>query len=157
MKKHLTINLVVLMVLFAICSIVSAEELTKEEIIQKLHEIFAIENDIARLETYDQFVASLGANTSNFSSISNNIVAEYSGNGMKNTRPFKVNGPWEIQWDAKGDIFQIFLFSGDGQLIDIAANQQGPGKGSYYSPKVGEYYLQVNALGNWEIKIVHVK
>lgn len=75
---------------------------------------------------------------------------------MKNTRPFKVNGPWEIQWDASGDIFQIYLYTSDGTLKDVAANQMGSGEGSYYNPQKGEYYLQVIAMGSWKVRIVNV-
>lgn len=83
-----------------------------------------------------------------------NIVVEYSGSGMKTTRPFTVNSNWEIQWDADGRIFQVYLQSEDGQMVDILANQQGEGEGSSYSPKTGTYYLKINAMGNWKIKIV---
>jgi len=86
----------------------------------------------------------------------NVIVVEYSGSGMKTTRPFTVNSSWEIQWEAHGMIFQVYLYSEDGQLVDVLANQQGEGKGSSYSPKTGSYYLEVNAMGNWEVKIVKV-
>ena len=81
-------------------------------------------------------------------------VASYSGNGAKNTRPFSVDGDWEIRWDANGEIFQLYLYSSDGELVGVAANQSGSGKGSCYQPNPGRYYLQVNALGNWTIEIV---
>ncbi|MEX2530048.1 MAG: hypothetical protein WD960_04680 [Gemmatimonadota bacterium] len=78
----------------------------------------------------------------------------FSGSGGKNTRPFTVDARWEIQWDASGSIFQLYLYSADGSLIGVPANQQGPGKGTSYQPRGGRYYLQVNAIGDWEIKIV---
>lgn len=81
-------------------------------------------------------------------------VTTFSGSGGKNTRPFTADGRWEIQWDASGSIFQLYLYSTDGSLIGVPANQQGPGKGSSYQPRGGRYYLQVNAIGDWEIKIV---
>jgi len=86
-----------------------------------------------------------------------NIIAEFSGSGGKNTRPFQPNGSWEIQWNAKGDIFQLYLYSSDGNLIGVPANQMGAGVGSSYQPKGGKYYLQVNAMGDWTIKIVRVE
>lgn len=85
-----------------------------------------------------------------------NIVKTFSGSGGKNTRPFSVNKGWEIQWDAKGDIFQLYLYNADGDMIGVPANQQGSGQGSSYQPKGGKYYLQVNAIGNWTIKIVQI-
>ncbi len=85
------------------------------------------------------------------------VITTFSGSGGKNTRPFVVTGPWEIQWDAKGDIFQLFLYTANGDIVGVPANQQGPGKGESYQPKAGKYYLQVNAMGTWKIKIVPVK
>ncbi|MDR9367238.1 MAG: hypothetical protein RI575_18025 [Balneolaceae bacterium] len=87
---------------------------------------------------------------------SDKYIAKFSGNGGKNTRPFSPNGAWEIKWDAKGDLFQLYLYSEDGDLIGVPANQQGAGTGTSYQPKSGSYYLQVNALGEWEIEIVPV-
>jgi hypothetical protein len=88
---------------------------------------------------------------------SSSVIATFSGSGGKNTRPFVSTGPWEIQWDAKGDIFQLFLYTANGDIVGVPANQQGSGKGTSYQPKAGKYYLQVNAIGNWEIKIVPIK
>jgi len=85
------------------------------------------------------------------------IVTQYSGSGMKTTRPFTVDSSWEIQWKVSGMIFQVYLQSEDGQMVDILANQQGEGEGSSYSPKSGTYYLEINAVGDWEIKIVEVE
>ena len=87
----------------------------------------------------------------------NNIVKTFSGSGAKNTRPFAVKDGWEIQWDAKGDIFQLYLYTANGDMKGVPANQQGAGKGTSYQPKAGKYYLQVNAMGDWAIRIVPVK
>lgn len=94
------------------------------------------------------------AEQSTSTGIGKDVIASFSGSGGKNTRPFNTSGPWEIQWDAKGDIFQIYLYSADGSLRGVPANQQGSGKGTSYQPRAGKYYLQVNALGNWRIDIV---
>ncbi len=82
-----------------------------------------------------------------------NLVAEFSGDGGKNTRSFKVVKPWEIFWDTSGDIFQLFLFDMSGDLIGVPANQGNPGKGSSFQVEKGEFYLQVNAIGKWNLKI----
>jgi hypothetical protein len=84
-------------------------------------------------------------------------IANFTGSGGLSTRPFTASGPWEIQWDAKGEIFQLFLYNSAGEMDGVPANQQGPGKGASYQAKGGTYYLQVNALGTWKIKIVPVK
>ena len=84
-------------------------------------------------------------------------VMELTGSGLKNTRPFQVDGPWELQWDAKGPLFIVRIYNPDGSIAAAAANQQGPGKGSSYQPKGGHYYLQINALGNWQVKVIEIK
>ncbi len=80
-------------------------------------------------------------------------IAKYSGNGMKNTRPFTVDGPWEVKWNASGNLFQVMVFDIQGNLVDAIANQTGPGKGSSYQTKQGKYYLKINAIGNWTLAI----
>lgn len=84
------------------------------------------------------------------------VVASFSGSGGTNTRPFTVGPNWEVQWDANGSIFQLFLHSGTGEMIGVPANQQGPGKGTSFHPGGGEYYLQVNAIGRWDLAIVQL-
>jgi len=84
-------------------------------------------------------------------------VVNLSGAGMTITRPFKVNGPWEIQWDVSGSFFAVTIYKADGSLFDIGGSQQGAGKGSSYQPKNGNYYLKIMAAGNWELKIVEIR
>jgi FtsZ-binding cell division protein ZapB len=84
------------------------------------------------------------------------IIVEFSGSGGKSTRPFTVPSGWEIQWDSQGSIFQIFLYKEDGSIVGVAANQQGAGKGTSYQPKAGKYYLKVNTLDKWKIRIINV-
>jgi hypothetical protein len=88
------------------------------------------------------------------------IIKEYSGSGAQTTRPFIAETAWEIQWDTKAEdfmIFQIYLYDGNGNLAGVAANQTKPGKGSFYSPKKGTFYLNINAICDWEIKIIAVE
>lgn len=82
---------------------------------------------------------------------------EFTGSGASNTRPFRVGGPWELQWEARGDVFQVYLHDANGELVDVAANQTGAGDGASYQPRGGRYYLQVNALGAWTVRVVPVE
>lgn len=81
-------------------------------------------------------------------------VASYSGSGAKNTRPVTIDGSWELQWDTNGDIFQVYLYTKDGSMVEVLANQQGSGTRSSYYPQGGSYYFKVNAMGEWSMKIV---
>ena len=63
--------------------------------------------------------------------------------------PFTHRGPWEIQWNAEGAIFQVYVYSATGDVVGVAANQQGAGDGASYQSKPGTYYLNVNAVGRF--------
>lgn len=80
----------------------------------------------------------------------------WSGRGVTSTRPFKVSDRWELQWNTDGDFFAVYLKSAEGELLDVLANQVGKGSGSAFYPKGGEYYLQINAMGNWKVRVVNV-
>lgn len=86
-----------------------------------------------------------------------NTITEFNGSGQHTTRPFTAPDKWEIQWEAEGDIFQIYIYKANGDLEGVAANQMGPGKGSAYQPKGGSYYLTMNAVGTWKVTIVKVQ
>ena len=132
-----------------------AGDLSKEEIVNELKKITVVANKDIRLEMYDILAGKLGLKVAD-----DPIIGRYSGNGMQTTRPFVAKTSWEIQWNTKAEgfmMFQVYLYDGDGNLAGVVANQTEPGKGSFYSPKKGSYYLNINAIGNWEIKIVAVK
>lgn len=113
--------------------------------------LFLFENNLVDIGNNKEF------NTdSETSTTKTKAIAEYSGNGIQTTRPFTTNDSWEVCWDAKGDIFQIYLYKEDGSFIDILANQLGTGKGSSYQPQKGRFYFKVNALGEWMIKVIPV-
>ncbi len=69
------------------------------------------------------------------------VVAEFSGKGMITTRPFTVDGSWEVQWSSD-DFIQIFLEKAEGGLGDIVANQAETGSGSSYQPRGGSITLR---------------
>ena len=119
-------------------------------------QVNAVGNWTIRIVQTNQESSRVKANK-NESPTTSSEIASFTGSGGKNTRPFTTNGPWEIQWDAHGNIFQLFLYTTDGNMIGVPANQQGPGEGTSYQPKAGKYYLQVNAMGNWTIRIVPVE
>jgi len=86
------------------------------------------------------------------------LITEFSGNGSLKTRPFTVGGPWEIQWDLEGNgILTITLHDENGGFGDVVAMQMEEGRSSSYQPKEGTYYLDIQGMGNWEVKIVRVR
>lgn len=84
------------------------------------------------------------------------LVTSFTGSGAQTTRPFTVSDRWEIQWDASGDLFQIYLYGARGDIVGVAANQLGPGSGRAFQPGAGSYYLQMNAMGNWTVRVVQL-
>jgi hypothetical protein len=125
-----------------------------------LSECVRIDNAEQRLACYDR-VARRDAAQPNTPAAASGIEAQWSGNGLTTTRPFRVSGPWELQWDSAGNFFQVFLYrAGEvhGQAIpNIVANQPGSGSGSSYVPQSGEFYLVVNAIGRWSARAVRVQ
>lgn len=103
----------------------------------------------ARLKCYDA-IATKGEAPSPDSGV---VFYHWSGTGMTTTRPFQVEVPWELQWNSS-NMIQIYLYRMGGDMPDIAANQMSAGKGRSYEPRPGEYYMKVNALGDWKIRIV---
>ena len=87
---------------------------------------------------------------------SEQVLQQVSANGQRNLRPFTAKDKWEIQWDAKGTLLTITIFTTDGKLSTVAATQEGPGSGSSYQPKGGEYYLQASGTGEWTITVVQL-
>ena len=151
MKK--LIALMIFVLLFSITII--AGDLSKEEIISELKEITVITNRDIRLEMYDILSGKLGLTIAK-----DPIIKSYSGNGTQTTRPFTAKTPFEIQWLAKDEdfmIFQITMYNKDGGLVGVVANQLKPGKGSFYSPKSGTFYLSINTVSAWAITVVAVK
>lgn len=85
------------------------------------------------------------------------LVKEFEGNNNHNTRPFTLEGPWELQWSAEGRSFTIYLFDKEGSLLGVPANQIEPGGGTSYQPRGGQYYLSITANGSWVVRVVKVE
>ena len=83
------------------------------------------------------------------------VIKTFSGNGIHITRPFTVPDGWEVQW-VNLDFLQIFVQQIDEDRLDMAANQITAGNGSSYQPIGGRYYLKINGVGDWVVKVVKV-
>jgi hypothetical protein len=88
------------------------------------------------------------------------LVAEYSGKGVQTTRPFTVDGPWEVQWSSDCLNLAIYLKKSDEAghaSADLIANQS-KGSGSSYQPRGGSYFLEIHGVvGTWRVKVVAIK
>jgi hypothetical protein len=84
------------------------------------------------------------------------VVQSFTGTGGRTTRPFVVADEWELQWEAKGGLFQVYLLDSNGAVVDLAVNQPSDGSGSSYVRKGGRYHLQINALGAWTLRVVEI-
>jgi len=82
------------------------------------------------------------------------VIKEFSGNGTFSTKPFTVPDNWEVHWECKGQYLQILVNSEDAVPLGFAAEQMGPGSGSSVQPKGGTYILDMNASGDWKVKIL---
>jgi hypothetical protein len=84
------------------------------------------------------------------------VIQQVSANGERNLRPFTVKDKWELQWDSKGSMLAITVYKADGTLFDVGPMQKGPGNGSSYQPKGGNYYLKVSGSGDWTVTVVQL-
>lgn len=70
----------------------------------------------------------------------------WSGAGMQNTRPFRIDTPWELSWTSER-FFSVYLMNvSDGSTAGVFS---GDHSGTTYVPKGGNYYLSVNSFGQW--------
>jgi hypothetical protein len=80
------------------------------------------------------------------SSGSSAATRTFAGNGGRKLKPFKVDEPANMTWTNDGAIFQVFDID-NGVTINSQAH-----KGENYI-EAGTYTLDVNAIGNWMIRI----
>lgn len=85
------------------------------------------------------------------------VIKRYSGTETVSVGPITVPDNWEIQWEAKGAYLQILMNSADNVPLGYAVEQVGPGKGVSKQEKGGDYILDINVSGGWEVKIVKSK
>jgi hypothetical protein len=84
------------------------------------------------------------------------VLLDKTGSGINSTPKFTAGGDWEIDWSYdcgadKGN-FQIYVYSGDGSLTDVAANALDvKGSDVSYQHRPGTYYLQMNSGCKWHV------
>jgi len=130
------------------------DSLRKDKAILEQQESIAEER--RRLKEKKKQIATIEEPSSETKSDDTSII-NLTGSGKKSTRPFKVEGPWELNWDAQGGYFAVVIYKANGSRVKLAAYRRGPGKGSSYQPQGGHYYLDIKASGNWQVKVIEVK
>lgn len=84
------------------------------------------------------------------------VLSTWSGTSNMQTRPFHVDGPWELQWANGEGYFSINLHGGSDQNGKLIANGSDAGTSSYYSPSSGDFYLEIKGRSGWQIRAVSV-
>ncbi len=82
-------------------------------------------------------------------------VARWAGSATMTTRPFHVDGPWEVRWRSDGAFSAVLHLVGAATTTLIAQAPQH-GASSAYQPKAGDFYLEVDASGPWTMEVVQV-
>jgi hypothetical protein len=86
-------------------------------------------------------------------------ITTIKGRGMKKTESFSIpSNEWRITWVTQpgqyGAMnFQIYVYSADGILKDVAANVIGKDEDSTIMRGSGSYYLDINTAQPYVIKI----
>ncbi len=122
----------------------------------------AVKDGAVRLRCYDALPAlpsAVGAVTAPAASDSKDkFVAKWSGSSEMRTRPFHVDGPWELQWNTARGYFSITLhrLSGRGPMQDLLANGIADGSSSSYQPSGGDFYIEFEAMQAWSARVVSI-
>jgi len=97
------------------------------------------------------------ANDTTVTVIADSSIAFFSGTGKQTTGSFICNGKWTVEWFNDGNVFQIFLYNMDDELINKLTDSDSSGRGSIIYSEKGNYYFKINAVGNWKINVMPVK
>lgn len=86
------------------------------------------------------------------------VIVKWSGSARMDTRPFHVDGPWELQWNTAKGYFSATLhrISGSGPKSALLANGMEPGSSSSYQPTGGDFYFEFGGMQPWSARVVSV-
>ena len=121
-----------------------------------------IKDAVSRLKCFDSIplpnLSSESVNGPVQTSIDDKVIVKWSGSGQMNTRPFHVDGPWELQWNTAKGYFsaQLHRISGSGPKLALLANGMEPGSSSSYQPTGGDFYIEFGGMQPWSARVVSV-
>ena len=84
-------------------------------------------------------------------------LASWSGQENLTTRPFHVDGPWEVQWSNDAGMFILRLNRLGGSSSDLLEMSDKAGHSSAFQPNGGDYYLTIVGTQPWSVRIVPVR
>lgn len=82
-------------------------------------------------------------------------VVHWSGSSTMTTRPFHVDGAWELQWTSDG-FMSMTLHRMDGDETKLVAMAAERSASSSFQPKGGTFYLEIAAAAPWTAKIIRL-
>jgi len=82
----------------------------------------------------------------------------WQGTGNRATETFTVGSHWRVDWlynpPAAGAFLQVFIYSADGTLMNIATNTAVGGPDTSFWTGAGTYFLKVNSSGgDWKLDV----
>jgi hypothetical protein len=82
-------------------------------------------------------------------------VAHWAGASTMITRPFHVDGAWELQWTSDGP-FKATLHQLSPESAKPVAHANGAAASSAFEPAGGDYYLEIASTDRWTAAVVRV-
>jgi hypothetical protein len=86
------------------------------------------------------------------------VAKMWQGSGIYATEAFTVSDHWRVDWvfnqtEALGQL-QVYIYSADGKLLNIATNVQRSDSNTTFWAGPGTYLLKVNASGgDWKLDV----
>jgi hypothetical protein len=82
----------------------------------------------------------------------------WQGTGNRGTETFTVGSHWRVDWlynpPPAGAFLQVFVYSADGTLMNIATNTAIGGPDTSFWTGAGTYFLKVNSSGgDWKLDV----
>jgi hypothetical protein len=86
-------------------------------------------------------------------------VKTWTGNGIKKTEPFTITGEqWRVTWTNKGGYLGVSVYKPGNTLpTEMLVNTTDATSDTSYVYKDGEFYLDVNSSGAWELTVEELK
>lgn len=86
------------------------------------------------------------------------VLMSWVGSGRMQTRPFHVDGPWELQWTRASGYFSAVLHPAVGTegRQQLLANGSQANSSTSYQPIGGDFYFEFDSSQQWTARIVAV-